>query len=279
MKYIDLHVHSNCSDGTYTPSQLVDHARQKGLAAFALTDHDTIAGLPEAADAARRADVELISGIEFSTEYLGRDVHIVGLDFDFKDQEFQTELFRFQDSRNIRNRKMIQRMQEEGIDITWEAMEERFGAAVWTRAHFARYLTDQGYVPEMKDAFSLYLADDAPCFVPREKVTPVQAVRLIHRFNGIPVLAHPMLYHLSGEELQILITELKQAGLIGIEALYSTYTQEEEDLVRRLAAANGLLISGGSDFHGSNKPDIDLGCGKGNLKIPYEILEELRSAK
>ena len=135
--------------------------------------------------------MELISGIEFSTEYLGRDVHIVGLDFDFKDQEFQTELFRFQDSRNIRNRKMIKRMQEEGIDITWEAMEERFGAAVWTRAHFARYLTDQGYVPEMKDAFSLYLADDAPCFVPREKVTPVQAVRLIHRFNGIPVLAHP----------------------------------------------------------------------------------------
>lgn len=279
MKYIDLHVHSNCSDGTYTPSQLAACARQKGLAAFALTDHDTIAGLPEAAEAARRENVELISGIEFSTEYLGRDVHIVGLDFDFEDQEFQTELFRFQDSRNIRNRKMIRRMQEEGIDITWEAMEERFGAAVWTRAHFARYLTDQKYVLEMKDAFSLYLADDAPCFVPREKVTPTQAVRLIHRFRGIPVLAHPMLYHLSQEELQILITELKQSGLIGIEALYSTYTQGEEDSVRRLAAANGLLISGGSDFHGSNKPDIDLGCGKGNLKIPYEILEELRSAK
>ena len=279
MKYIDLHVHSNCSDGTYTPTQLVDYARQKGLSAFALTDHDTIAGLPEAFAAARKADIELISGIEFSTEYLGKDVHIVGLDFDYENEEFTTELFRFQDSRNIRNRKMIKRMQEEGIDITWEAMEERFGEAVWTRAHFARYLTDQGYVSEMKDAFRLYLADDAPCFVPREKVTPAQAVQLIRRCKGIPVLAHPVLYHLSQDQLQVLITDLKRAGLIGIEALYSTYTQEDERFIRHLAAAKGLYISGGSDFHGSNKPDIDLGCGKGNLKIPYEIWEQLRSAK
>ena len=279
MKYIDLHVHSNYSDGTFTPSELVAYALAKGLGAFALTDHDTTEGLTEAFDAAGGTGLEVISGIEFSTEYRGKDIHIVGLDFDHTLPEFQTQLLRFQDSRRIRNEKMIKRMQEEGVSISWESMEKAFGDAIWTRAHFARYLKDHGYVSAMSDAFKLYLGDDACCFVPREKVTPDQAVHLIRSTGGIPILAHPLLYHLSDKTMNQLLDDLKRAGLLGIEVFYSTHSGFEEDHVRFLARRHGLCFSGGSDFHGTNKPNIDLGVGRGNLKISYNILKQLRKAR
>lgn len=279
MKYIDLHVHSNESDGTYTPSELVDYAIEKGLAAFALTDHDTTKGLAEAIRASRGKPVEVIPGIEFSTEYEGRDIHIVGLDFDYEDQEFQSQLKRFRDSRDLRNEKMIRKLNEAGIKLTWEDMEKRFGEAVWTRAHFARYMLDEGYIRDMSEAFERYIGDGCPCYVPREKVTPHQAVSLVRRAGGIPVLAHPLQYHLQPEKLKELVCELKKSGLLGLEAVYSTHRGYEEDEMRRLARISGLCISGGSDFHGSNKPAIDLGCGRGNLKIPYEILKQLRAAR
>lgn len=279
MDLVDLHVHSNCSDGTFTPSELVSYALEKGLKAFALTDHDTVAGLPEAFAAAEGTPLEVIAGIEFSTEYHGKDIHIVGLDIAYDSAEFLEQLLRFQDSRDIRNEKMIRKMQEDGIDISHRQMELAFGDAVWTRAHFARYLMDHGYVAEMPEAFEKYIGDTCPYFVPREKVTPVQAVHLIYRTGGIPVLAHPLLYHLAEADLCGLVTSLKKAGLMGIEAVYSTHSVLEENLVRRLAKQYGLLISGGSDFHGSNKPRIDLGTGRGNLRIPYHILNNLRSRR
>ena len=280
MKLIDLHVHSTYSDGTLTPYELAKLAKDTGLTAFALTDHDTVDGIPDALSACQEFEIELIPGIEFSTEYQGKDIHIVGLELDWKSPRFLSEVHLFQDSRNIRNRKMIAKLHDLGnIDISWEQMEAAFGKAIWTRAHFARYLKDHGYVQEMKEAFSRYIGDDCPYFVPREKVSPAQAVRLIRSTGGIPILAHPLLYHLTEEELLTLIEELKSAGLLGIEALYSTHTPEEESFVLRLARRQGLLISGGSDFHGSNKPSISLGTGRGNLRIPYELLEKLREAK
>lgn len=279
MKYIDLHVHSNCSDGTCTPAELVKYALQKNLAAFALTDHDTVAGLDEAFAAARGTGLEVISGIEFSTEYHGKDVHVLGLDLNYKDPAFLTRVELFRDSRDIRNRKMIGKLKEHGVDITWDKMEEAFGEAVWTRAHFARYLYDHGYVREMSEAFSTYIGDNCPCFVPREKVTPAQAVRLVRQVGGIPILAHPLQYHLQEKELEGLIDELKSAGMVGIEAIYSTHSSWDESYVRRLAKKHRLSISGGSDFHGTNKPAIDLGTGKGNLRISYDILKQLREAK
>lgn len=278
-KYIDLHVHSNCSDGTFTPTELVDYALKKKLAAIALTDHDTIDGLPEIFAAAEDSGLEVIGGIEFSTEFHGKDVHIVGLDFDYRMPEFCRQLTRFQNSRDIRNEKMISRLREEGIDITWEAMMQEYPDAVWTRAHFGKFLLEHGYVSDIKEAFSRYLADDACCFIPREKVTPVQAVELIRLANGIPVLAHPMLYHLDDASMDELIESLKAVGLTGIEGFYSTYSRADEEYVRMMADRHQLLLSGGSDFHGSTKPDIDLGTGKGNLKIPYELLTKLREAK
>ena len=156
---------------------------------------------------------------------------------------------------------------------------QEYPDAVWTRAHFGKFLLEHGYVPDIKEAFSRYLADDACCFIPREKVTPVQAVELIRLANGIPVLAHPMLYHLDDASMDELIESLKAVGLTGIEGFYSTYSRADEEYVRMMADRHQLLLSGGSDFHGSTKPDIDLGTGKGNLKIPYELLTKLREAK
>lgn len=275
-KYIDLHVHSTVSDGTLSPSELVHYALSKNLAAFALTDHDTTAGLEEAFEAASGTALEIIPGIELSTTWNSTDVHIVGLDIDWKNIYFQKTLSEFQTSRELRNKKMMSLLQNEGICITPQLMESDFPDSVWTRAHFARFLLDHKYVGSMKEAFDRYLGNHAKCYVPREKVTPFQAIQLIHEGGGKAIFAHPILTKLSKARLESLVNELSKNGLDGIETLYVSYTPSDELFTKQLAKRYGLKQSGGSDFHGSNKPHIDLGCGKGNLKIPYEFLEQLR---
>ncbi len=302
---IDLHVHSTRSDGTYTPTQLVDYAMKKGLAAFALTDHDTVDGLEEAvsyAEKLRRNPYapgtvtgeqlvpkcenqqplpvpEVIPGIEFSTEYQGQDVHILGYYIDYHRETFLEKLQEFVDSRTLRNQKMCRLLQEAGIAVTYEALLSEFPDSVITRAHYAKYLLRHGYIHSMKEAFDRYVGDHCPCFVPREKVTPVQAVQLILEAGGIPVLAHPILYHMSDTRLETLTGELKTAGLAGVEAIYSTYRPCDERQIRRLAEKFDLLITGGSDFHGDNKPGLDLGTGYGKLFVPCEILENLKGSR
>lgn len=277
MKIVDLHVHSNKSDGTCSPSELVDLAIQKGLSAFALTDHDTTAGLDEAIEYAKGRDIEVVPGIEFSTEYQGRDIHVLGLAIDYKAPVFADRLQAFVDSRIGRNRKMCRNLTEAGIDISYEKLMAAYPGAVITRAHYARYLLDHGYVKSLPEAFERYVGDHCPYFVPREKVTPVQAVQLIRQAKGIPVLAHPTLYHMGKDALQKLVSSLTEAGLVGLEAVYSTYSAGEEREMRQLALRNGLLISGGSDFHGSNKPGLELATGyHGKLVIPYDIWERLK---
>lgn len=327
---VDLHVHSTCSDGTYTPEELVDYAMKKRLRAFALTDHDTVNGLDRAiryaeglrqgrtaspvisspknavpcltvpsqsgsdTPAPKAADVfpssadtdapasqvpEIIPGIELSTEYQGKDIHMVGLFIDYQQPDFAHYLEDFIRSRENRNEKMCALLREHGVDITYEALLAEFPGAVITRAHFARYLLSHGYIQSMKEAFDRYVGDHCPCFVPREKVTPAQAVELILGAGGVPVLAHPILYHMSDDRLEILVAELKSIGLIGIEAIYSTYNTAEERQIRGLASKYDLKISGGSDFHGANKPKIDLGTGWGKLYVPDEVLENLRPAR
>ncbi|MGI6093880.1 MAG: PHP domain-containing protein [Lachnospiraceae bacterium] len=273
---VDLHVHSNCSDGTYTPAQLVDYALEKGLRAFALTDHDTTEGIAEAQEAAKGRGLEVIPGIELSTNYYHRDIHMLGLGIDPENVQFEEWLTAFQNSRDIRNEKMIQKMQEAGINITWEEMLCRYPDAVWTRAHFARYLIDEGYVRSSEEAFARYLGDHARCFVPREKVTPFQAVQLIHAGGGKAVLAHPLLYHMSSSVLEKLVEELVKQGLDGLEAIYSKNRWADEMHMIQLAKRFGLKISGGTDFHGSNKPGLDLAVGYGKMKIPYELWERLK---
>lgn len=285
METVDLHVHSNCSDGTFTPAGLVAYAVSKGLSAFALTDHDTVDGLDEAARtikslAARGETVpELIPGIELSTRYHDRDVHILGLFIDYHNPAFLSRLEEFVDSRIQRNQKMCALLRKAGMDITYEALVEENPGAVITRAHYGRFLKEHGYVKTIKEAFERYIGDDCPCFVPREKITPGQAVKLILEADGIPVLAHPVLYRLSAAALEQLVSELKSAGLLGIEAIYSTYSGADERQIRTLAGRYHLLISGGSDFHGANKPDLDMGTGYGSLAVPLPVLEELKASR
>ena len=279
---VDLHVHSNKSDGTLSPSELVAYAVEKGLTAFALTDHDTTEGLKEAMETAASfvkagKQIEVIPGIEFSTEYEGRDVHILGLYIDYRNPAFQKHLQKFVDSRIERNRKMCYKLREEGgIEITYEKLLAENPDAVITRAHYARYLLDHGYIKSLSEAFDRYIGDHCKYFIPREKVTPVQAVQLILEAGGIPILAHPILYHMSEPKLKELTMKLKEAGLVGVEAIYSTYNSREERQIRTLAKECDLCISGGSDFHGDAKPGLDLGTGYGRLYVPEEILENLK---
>ncbi|MCI7131126.1 MAG: PHP domain-containing protein [Lachnospiraceae bacterium] len=276
-RIIDLHVHSKASDGTFTPTELVEEAKRAGLAAFALTDHDTTDGVAEAMTAAKAAGIELIPGVELSTEYEGTEVHVLGLYIDVNNAGLQKQMADFRDSRDNRNIYMLEKLRTEGFDITQEALEEKFPNAVITRAHIARYLLDQGYIPDMKTAFSEYIGDGCRCYVGRPKVTPMDAVDYILAAGGIPVLAHPVIYHMERPQLIRMIREMKEHGLVGMEAIYSENTPADEQELKALARAEGLLITGGSDFHGTNKPDIRLGVGRGKLYIPYSILEKIKA--
>lgn len=284
MKYIDLHVHSNISDGTLTPTEVVDEAVRSGLSAIALTDHDTVLGLQEARQAAARHaangyEIEIIPGVEISSAYKGKDLHILGLYIDDTNETLIKTLEAAVKEREERNIKMIRNLNNAGIPITLEAMQESEPDAVITRAHFAKYLTENGFTKTRNEAFDKYLGTDGPYYVPRQFMTPEEAIALILQADGIPVLAHPLLYHLPSDELSELVKKLKSFGLAGIEAIYTSNTGCDESDMRRLARLNDLLLSGGSDFHGANKPDIAIGKGRGNLKIPYELLEEMKICK
>lgn len=282
-RIIDLHVHSTESDGTLTPEQVVYAARDAGLRAFALTDHDTAAGVAKAAAAAAECGIELIPGIELSTQYepatvqkQSKEIHIVGLYIDPTNPMLIKRTAEFRACRDLRNEKIVEALQKEGFEITMEQLLADNPNSVITRANIARYLYQHGMIKSVQEAFDKYIGDGCRCYVGRFKITPIEAVELIHAAGGAAILAHPLLYHLSTMTLQQLIDDLKAVGLDGIEAIYSTYTTGEEQFVKKLARENHLLISGGSDFHGENKPTIRIGTGKGHLYVPYELLDDIK---
>lgn len=278
-RIIDLHVHSSASDGTFTPTELVAEAKRAGLSAFALTDHDTTDGIAEASKAAKAVGMELIPGVELSTEYEGKEIHVLGLYIDTQNATLQKQMADFRHSRDNRNVLMFEKLRAEGFDITQKALEACFPDAVITRAHIARYLLDKGYIPDIKTAFSEYIGDGCRCYVGRPKVTPMDAVDYIRSAGGTPVLAHPVIYHMERPKLMQMIREMKEHGLVGIEAIYSENTPADEQTYKTIAREQELLITGGSDFHGTNKPDIRLGVGRGKLYIPYTILEKIKETR
>lgn len=275
-KIIDLHTHSTESDGTLTPQELMHHAKQVGLSAIALTDHDSIHGLAKARPVAESLGLELVPGVELSTDYSGQEVHILGYYVDEKNPEFLASLKNFVDGRDRRNEKMTTLLQQEGFDITMERLYAEYPDSVITRAHFASYLVAHGFVKDRETVFARYLGNTCRCYVPREKLTPFQAIKLIRLGGGLAFFAHPVLCHMSNVKLRNFLRELKDAGLEGIEAIYSMNTPKDETNLLGLAREFDLLVSGGSDFHGENKPHIRLGSGKGNLSIPYEILARIK---
>lgn len=277
MKTIDLHVHSNFSDGTCSPEELVELAVKKGLSAFALTDHDTVAGVASAQKACEQlqAPLQVIPGTELSTDYHGHDIHMVGLFIDCSNQELTDKTNLFVKRRANRNAEMVKKLQDAGIPITLEAMQEANPDTVITRAHFAKFLVTHHIVKTPNEAFNKYLGENTPYFVPRVRMQSLDAIPLILHAGGIPVLAHPMHYHLEKSFLRKMVLEFKEAGLVGIEVKYSNHLPADEYFVKNLAKEYNLLPSGGSDFHGTNKPAIDLGTGRGNLSVPYTYLEDL----
>ena len=274
-RIIDLHVHSTESDGTLTPEDLVAEAKKAELAAFALTDHDTCQGVGKAMPLAASAGIELIPG----TDYHGKEVHIVGLYIDIENEQLLKKTAEYRKCRSERNALMVEALQKEGLSITMEELVAENPDCVITRANIARFLYEHGQIKSVREAFDRYIGDHCKCYVGRLKVASTDAVRLIKEAGGTAILAHPLLYGLSNTNLQKMIDELKPAGLDGLEAIYSTYTTGEEQQMKRLARENGLLISGGSDFHGSNKPDIALGKGRGHLYIPYSVLETIKAGR
>lgn len=276
MEYIDLHIHSDKSDGTLTPKEVVRLAKEKNLKAIAITDHDTVAGVAAAMAEGKKQGIEVIPGIEISAEFNGGDLHILGLNVDYMDEGFNEIVEMCQKSRIERNDRIIEKMQGDGIDISMEKLIERFGAVSITRAHFARYLVENGYVSHKDAAFSMYLNRGKRYYVPREKVTAKMAIEIIKNAHGHPVLAHPLLYKMGKERLMSMFDYLKSIGLEGIEAIYSLNTPSDDVWLKRCADNYGFFITGGSDFHGDNKPDIDMGTGRGNLRIPAELLENIR---
>lgn len=277
MKQVDLHVHSTFSDGTFTPTELVNTANKIGLSAMALTDHDTVAGIDEAITACKDNSLEIIPGIEMSCQYNDfKEIHIVGLYVDHTDKTFTDRLEALQNTRNTRNLIIIEKFKKLGIDISYEEMLTLYKGSVLTRAHFANYLERKGYIKSKKEAFDRYIGDNGPCYVKREKITPKEGIDLIKKAGGVPILAHPTLYHLGDDVMQKMLKELKDAGLAGIECVYSTYSLGEENYIKTLAKKFDLLPSGGSDFHGANKPDIALGTGKSHLFVPYDFLDGIK---
>lgn len=281
---IDLHVHSVHSDGTLTVSQLVEYASKIHLRAIALTDHDSVAGVREMRSLCKEAGIDFVPGVELSTEYISPDnsfqkeVHLLGYFVDETDGEFLKYLHEYLHSRLHRNEQMVEKLQACGISITLNDLEAQYPDSVITRAHMARYLSDNGQVKNMNEAFRKYLGDNAPCFVSRKKVSTPDAITLIHNAGGLAVLAHPPLYNLKKKDMDEMVDTLSQSGLDGIECVYSTYYNDEEHHMKEYAKKYSLLKTGGSDFHGSNKQYIHLGKGKGNLYVPYEFYENLVAA-
>ena len=276
---IDLHVHSNHSDGTLSPEELVLLAIDTGVSAFALTDHDTVSGIAKAKKAASHSagsSVTVIPGTEISAAYKNRDIHILGLFIDETDRVLCDALEDAVTARDMRNERMAERFRSLGIPLTVEALRLINPDTVITRAHFAKYLIEHHHVKNSEEAFRRYLNYDAPCFVPREYMQPERAISLILQAGGIPVLAHPLLYKLPPSELEALVKRLKEAGLAGLEVYYSSNTGFDEQICYSLANRFGLLMTGGTDFHGTNKPNLYLGTGRNNnLNIPDSLLEPL----
>lgn len=284
MKTIDLHTHSTCSDGTLSPKELSEYATKKGLSAYALTDHDTTAGVKEAKFYAEKNGIEFIPGIEISANYsnadISKEIHIVGLFIDPENQILLNKLNDIKQKRAERNQKIIEKLNSLNMKISYEDILDANGIEknsnkIIARPHFARTLVKKGYASSIKECFDKYLDEGKPAYIKREVLSAEETISLINIAGGIAILAHPLYYKLSRLELNEMLEKLAPK-LTGMECYYSTHTQQEVNYTLGLCSKYSLLPSGGSDFHGENKPNLDLGTGYGSLKINYEILEKLK---
>jgi len=273
---IDLHTHSLRSDGSEPPARVAELAAEAGCRAFALTDHDTLDGLPEARRRATELGVELVAGCEVSCAFRGGSAHVLVYFVAEGDSPLHDELVRLRADRAERNRMLTERLADLGVPVDWEEVvraaghEENVG-----RPHFAEVLVAHGAADSIDDAFDRWLGRGRPAHVPKARVSPATVAREASASGGVAVLAHPLTLDMAGDELPGALAELQEAGLVGLEAHYAAYGEEERAHLLALAASLDLVATGGSDYHGRRRPDIRVGTGRGDLDVPDDVLERL----
>lgn len=278
MDYVDLHVHSNASDGTCTPAEVVGLAAQADLRAIALADHDTTAGIPEALLAGAACGMEVIPGIEVSSSYKGHEIHILGLFVTAGNPALEAVLKQFRLRRDQRNEEMFRRFADDGITFTPEELNGGNPDTVITRAHVARALLSKGMGPTLDQIFKKYLQYDGPYCPPKTYVAPDEVLDTLLSSGAFPALAHPFQYKLGDKGTMELVGYLTSLGMKGLEVYHSSNNRLESMKLQEMAAACHLLPTGGSDFHGSNKPDISIGRGRGGLRVSSLLLEDIKKA-
>ena len=269
MGKVDLHLHSTASDGRLAPADVVRQAAEQGLSVIAITDHDSVEGVAPALVAAKASPrLKVIPGVELSTDVPQGEVHVLGYFIDYKNREFQVTLEKLRHSRLERAQGMVAKLQNLGIHIDWERVQEIAGTGSIGRPHIAQAMLEKGYITSLKEAFDKFISREGPAYVEREKMTPVEAVELVLQVNGLPVLAHPFTIN----DLETTVAELKAAGLVGIEAYFYGYTADEIHRLVSLAERYGLIATGGGDYHGldsAGEPVI------GSVDVPMESVERL----
>ncbi len=305
-RLVDLHTHSNCSDGSMRPAELVRHAAAAGLKALALTDHDTVAGIDEAAGEAERLGIGFIPGVEISVDYTGApgipgvssipgvsdvtdiagEMHMLGYFTLNNYSNIRPILEDMRMSRENRNPRIIARLNELGMEISEDEVRNAAEGETVGRVHIAKVLAAKGYVADIDDAFAKYLAIGGKAYFKKDKLSPAEGIAEIRKAGGIPVLAHPSYLGLDcssgsghgcrpGSRFDYLISGLKDSGLMGIEAYYSSNTDRQTSCYLNIASKYSLIVTGGTDFHGENRPSVRIGTGPGNLRVPYSVYEAL----
>lgn len=269
MSKVDLHIHSTASDGRYSPQEIIGKAAGLGLETIALADHDSIDGIAPALEEVRKLKrLQFIPGVEVSTDVPNGEVHVLGYFIDYTSEELAAALARFRHSREGRAQGMIDRLKELGINLSWERVREIAGDGAIGRPHIAQAMLEKGYISSIKEAFDKYIARDGPAYVEREKMTPVEAVQLVLRSRGIAVMAHPF----TVPEPEAMIAELKAAGMAGIEAYYNGYTAEEIGQLIAMARNHGLMVTGGTDYHGLDDSKETM---MGGVGVPVAVVQGL----
>jgi hypothetical protein len=268
-KYADLHLHTNFSDGTFSPERVVMEANRLGFAAIAITDHDILDGIEPALSAGDQYGVEIIPGVELSAESDGEEIHILGFCMDWRDRQFRQKLQEFRESRRTRAMRIVDKLNQLGIDIEYDDVLKRADSTSIGRPHVATALVEKGHVATASEAFYRFLGDDRPAYVAKQRLSPAEAITMILNVGGVPVLAHP------GILRQNIVPELVSSGLMGLEAFHPYHTVELSDYYCDLAKQYNLLITGGSDCHGLAKGKMAMG----SVRLPYEYVDAMKKAR
>lgn len=276
---VDLHIHTSASDGSFSPQEVVFLAHRQGLRAIAITDHDTIEGNETACEAGKELGVEVVPGVEISVEMATprHPIHVLGYFIDHRSAKLHAELASLVQYREERNPQIVRKLNSLGLEITYEEVILAAGQGTVGRPHIAQVLVRKGYVKDGDEAFRKYLRRGGPAYVEKKRLTPEEGIALIRDAGGIPVLAHPfMIEGMTANAIESFILKFREYGIHGVEVYYPLHNHRQTALLETIARKHSLLITGGSDFHGEQKPKVMLGKGFGKLQVPYELVTKMK---